>query len=172
VHRDHVGRGGDVDDRGEVAGFLQPVPAPKAEKSESSKKRKREDDVDEDGDFNMDMHPEFGSNGGPSDYSESVFHLGAKDKPTARRTVWRYRWRGSETGEGEIQLDSDKAVQSLTFSDKGRKISGTFICDYARECHFTGTKFSPWPRNGYLDPQAEWAKHSSAAHEEARQSRW
>ncbi|KAH6724357.1 hypothetical protein BKA61DRAFT_28170 [Leptodontidium sp. MPI-SDFR-AT-0119] len=155
-----------------VMRFEKPVPVPKAEKSESSKKRKKEDGLDDDGDVNMDQYPEFASNEGPNDYSENVFHLGAKDRPTARRPVWRYRWRGTETGEGEIQLGSDRAVRSITFSEKGTKVSGTFICDYTRECHFTGTKVSAWPRNGYLDPDVQWGKHSRAAHEEAERSRW
>ncbi|KAL2075435.1 hypothetical protein VTL71DRAFT_378 [Oculimacula yallundae] len=152
--------------------FEKPVPVPKIEKdSESSKKRKRED-LDEDGDTKMDMYPDHTSDEGPSDYGEIVFHLGASDRPTARRPVWRYRWRGKETGEGEIQLYSDEVVQSITFSEKGKKISGSFICEYLKECHFTGTKVSSSTRNGHLDPQLEWEEHSSDAHEEARVSRW
>ncbi|XMA15363.1 hypothetical protein WAI453_008154 [Rhynchosporium graminicola] len=152
--------------------FEKPVPVAKIEKDGECLKKRKRDDLDDDRDASIERYPDFTSTEGPSVYSESVFHLGAKDRPTARRPIWRFRWRGKETGEGEIQLYSDRAVQSITFSDKGRKISGSFFCDIVEGCQFTGTKVSSSTSDRGLDPQREWEKHSSAAHEEAKNSRW
>lgn len=152
--------------------FEKPIPVPKSEKAqENSKKRKRED-VDDDGDLNMDTIPSFAEDRLPHDYSEKAFFLGTKDKPTARRPTWRYRWRGSETGEGEIQLGSDRFVQSITFTDKGNKLFGTFRCNYTGECRFTGVKVSSSAIDGRVDPEAQWTNHGEAAHEYAMKSRW
>jgi hypothetical protein len=59
---------------------------------------------------------------GPSKSTEKAFLLGAKDKPTARRPMWQYRWCGQETGEGEIEISSDREVQTITFSKKGEEL--------------------------------------------------
>ena len=81
--------------------FEKPVPKPKAPKSDSSSSTKRKyEEVDEDGDTKMGGYSENSS--GP--YDEKIFFLGGSDKPTANRPTWRYRWRGAETGEGEIQV--------------------------------------------------------------------
>jgi hypothetical protein len=86
--------------------FEKPIPVPKSEKPDEStpKKRKWDDDPE---DLDLQDYPAFNASSyGESaneSYDEKVFFLGAKDKPTARRPTWRYRWRGTETGEGEIQ---------------------------------------------------------------------
>ncbi|KAF4626346.1 hypothetical protein G7Y89_g11814 [Cudoniella acicularis] len=153
--------------------FEKPVPASRVAKAgESSSKRKRED-IDDDGDAKMEMCPSFTGNETASEsYTENVFYLGAKDKPTARRPTWRYRWRGEETGEGEIQLGSDKAVQCITYSNKGTELSGTFKCSYLRECNFTGVKIRPRPSDGHVDPEAQWTNRSQAAYDYASRARW
>jgi hypothetical protein len=85
-----------------VMRFEKPVSIPKTEKAgDSSKKRKRED-LGDNSDVDMDMFPEYPGDEGSRNYVEKGFFHGAKDKLTARRPTWRYRWRGSETGEGEI----------------------------------------------------------------------
>lgn len=83
--------------------FEKPMLVPKTMKSENSlepsKKRKRED-PDEDGDIKMNLYPSYkGDLEATEKYSENVFFLGSKDKPTARRPTWRYRWRGEDTSE-------------------------------------------------------------------------
>jgi hypothetical protein len=108
-----------------VVRFEKPILVPKSESS--SKKRKREV-MGDDSDVEMHMLPEYKGMKTQVVYTEKVTFLGAKDKPTARRPTWRYRWRGSETGEGETQLDSDKNVQSHTFSKKGMELEGDYRC--------------------------------------------
>jgi hypothetical protein len=155
--------------------FMKPMPVPKSEGS-NSKKRKWEDEEDEDGDVNTDDYSPYGTDNdmdGPSNYTEKAFHLGAKDKPTARRPTWRYRWRGRETGEGEIQLDSDRNVQTITFSKKGEELSGTFTCDFIGTCEFTGIKIGPTQLGTSPDLEYEWGdEYSADAYEHARVARW
>ncbi|KAF5879556.1 uncharacterized protein Bfra_006765 [Botrytis fragariae] len=144
------------------------VPSPK----NADKKRKREStsSIDEDGDVMMsDISQTVASN---SKHKESAFFLGANDKPTARRPTWPYRWRGEETGEGEIQLGSDKRLESITFDDKNKSLSGTFTCDFAGKCEFTGLKVNNRPQDSRIDPESQWESRSEAAYEEALQTRW
>ena len=126
-----------------VMRFEKPLPAPKSDKTGASSNKRKWEEVDEEGNVNMDDLPSSSSSN--EKYTEKNFHLGATDNPTARRPTWRYRWRGEETGEGGIQLNSDKVLQQITFSEKGNQLSGTFKCDYAGECHFTGVKRSGQP---------------------------
>lgn len=81
----------------------KPVAVPRAEKSTDSSSKRKQEDVDDDGDVNMDMYPTFTNDEASTKYVGSVFYLGAKEKSTARRPTRRHRWRGEETGEGEIQ---------------------------------------------------------------------
>lgn len=155
--------------------FEKPVPVSKSEPN-GSKKRKREDDEDEDGDIDMSGVPIYANRSTTNErtrYSEKVFHLGPKDKPTARRPTWRFRWRGQETGEGVIELGSDQYVQTITFSDKGQSLSGTFNCNSTGDCDFTGVKKSaaPIPRRR-LHPKYCWDEYSEEAYERARIERW
>ncbi|QSZ30904.1 hypothetical protein DSL72_000462 [Monilinia vaccinii-corymbosi] len=149
--------------------FERPTPVPRSQNG--SVKRKREDSyVDEDGDILMNDIPQYDSN--ESHYKESAFYLKGDDRPTSRRPTWEYRWRGEETGEGEIQLGSDRTSQSITFSNDGKELSGTFKCDFAGKCHFTGRRVMSQTRGSRIDPEVEWAKRSEAACEDARQARW
>ncbi|ESZ96072.1 hypothetical protein SBOR_3549 [Sclerotinia borealis F-4128] len=152
--------------------FERPIPVPRSQNE--SGKRKREDDyMDEDGDVLMSDIPRYDANdSNPNNYTESAFFLKANDKPTARRPTWRYRWRGEETGEGEIQLGSDRTLESITFTNKGKELSGTFKCDFAGTCNFTGLKVMSRPHDSRVDPEAQWVNRSEAAHEYARQARW
>jgi hypothetical protein len=148
---------------GGIMRFEKPVPVSKsASAAGPSKKRKREDS-DEEGDVEVEYDPS---------YDEKVFLLGSKDKPTARRPTWRYRWRGRETGTGEIQLGSDNYVQEITFSDKGNELSGTIRASFAGVCRFTGIKVQSSPQDNLVDPQSEWQGHNEQAYEEANRSRW
>ncbi|KAI9646549.1 hypothetical protein NHQ30_004542 [Ciborinia camelliae] len=147
--------------------FEAPVPVPRPQSERV--KRKREDSyLDEDGDVLMNDISQYDAN----NYREGAFFLGANEKPTARRPTWRYRWRGEETGEGEIQLGSDRRLESITFSKSGMELSGTFKCDFAGKCNFTGLKVTSRPRNSQIDPEAEWVSRSEAAYEYAREARW
>lgn len=155
--------------------FMKPIPVPKSE-SNDSKKRKWKDEEDENDDVNMEEYEPYEANSDIEDlsnYTEKVFHLGAKDKPTARRPTWQYRWRGRETGEGEIQVDSDCDVQNITFSKKGEELSGTFICDFIGTCEFTGIKKGPTQLGTSPDPEYEWDnQYGDRAYEDASVSGW
>jgi hypothetical protein len=99
-----------------VMRFEKPIPVSKSQKASESSSKRKWDEIDDDGDVNMADYPSYSSNAqGSSKYDVKEFYLGAADSPTARRPTWRYRWRGEETGEGEIQLDSDEVVQAITF---------------------------------------------------------
>lgn len=150
--------------------FERPIPIPRSQRG----KRKREDAyMDEDGDILMSDIPQYDANGNdPNSCRESAFFLGANDKPSVRQPTWQYRWRGEETGEGEIQLGSDKRLESITFNDKEKSLSGTFTCDFAGKCTFTGFKEVYHPHESRIDPEVEWADRSEAAYEDARRARW
>jgi len=152
--------------------FMKPIPIPKSESAGDSSKKRKHEDMRDDSDVDMDMVPEYRGNQGLSNYNEKIFFLGAKDKPTARRPTWHYRWRGSETGEGEIQLESDQKVQSITFSKKGAELQGTIAVDFVGLCHFTGVKVHSQPDDPHVDPEAQWNNNGEEAYEYARKARW
>jgi hypothetical protein len=150
--------------------FEKPTPAPKSQKVESSiKKRKRDEDIDMD---NLPVYDPYNGGGSDTTYTEKVFFLNATDQPTAWRPTWRYRWRGIETGECEIQCESDLAVNTMTFRKNGDEISGTFRCDFIGECTFTGVKIRSRPSDSNVDPANVWSEHDENAYETARISRW
>lgn len=118
-------------DFGIIKGFMRFEKPKLAIKTEpTSNKRKREQNIDDEEDMQMYERD-------ASQYQDTVFDLGAKDMPNIRRPIWRYRWRGRETSETQIQLGSDKVVDTITF-EKGGKISGFFKCVYGERCAFTG----------------------------------
>ena len=79
---------------------------------------------------------------------------------------------GSRDRRGRNTASSEEVVQSMTFSDKGNQISGTFKCGFIGECHFTGVKVRSAPKDNHVDPEAQWVNHGPAAYEYARQARW
>lgn len=161
--------------------FEKPIPVPKGMKSEGGyNKRKRGDygydDDDDDVDM-MDAYPAYHSphsdTNEQTSYTESCFYLGTKDKPTARRPTWIYRWRGEETGEGQIQLGSDKRVQSITFVRKGKQLTleGIFQGGFTGDCTFTGVKVSN-SVSQIKGPELEWENRSEEAYKYAEKARW
>jgi hypothetical protein len=51
------------------------------------------------------------------------------DIPSEKNPTISYRWRGREGGENVIQLRSENALYQMTFSDGGRRVTGTWDCD-------------------------------------------
>ena len=155
--------------------FEKPVPVSKKEKMEEPSK-KRKWDEDEDGDIDMEdidvysLHDH--SYGSREKYDKKVFFLGANDKPTARRPVWKYRWRGRETGEDVIQLYADEKVSSITFSKKGTELVGTFKSDMIEDCQFTGVKVSSHAQGSHDNPETQWEEYSEEAYNHANSARW
>ena len=77
----------------------------------------------------------------PGKYVEEIFFMNSKDKPRARQRTWRYRWRGRETGEREIQEGSDdEYLSTVTFSNKGIELSGTLKCSHVKSATSLASK--------------------------------
>jgi hypothetical protein len=112
------------------------------------------------------------------DGSESDFFITSRSRPSTENPTWSYRWRGEETGEGEIALGSDEKAYTITFGGPyGTECRGIFtgVC-------FSGTKFIgkkigtlKGPRNANYEISVvsnEWGGRSEAAYERARVARW
>ena len=101
------------------------------------------------------------------------FHLTSTDKPSPQHSTWNFRWRGQETGEGEIQLYSDQKLCSITFSGPGGcKLNGVFRNRYVSNCTFSGVKVDTQPRTGHLYIEERWSDYNAEAYEKARVGRW
>ncbi|OCL08917.1 hypothetical protein AOQ84DRAFT_354257 [Glonium stellatum] len=121
----------------------------------TGQKRKRIDefDVDEDSD---------------EEEINEAFHLSPKDLPSLKQSKWNYRWRGRETGEGEIQTNSDEKLNPITFSGEGgAELHGTFECEYLAKCEFNGFKIelgNPREASG-ISIEEKWRGLNESAHE-------
>lgn len=85
--------------------------------------------------------------------------------------TFEFIWRGRETGEGEIQIDSDKNTYEITFDNHGTTFKATFGCDYVRNLTLKGTKLS----HGYgklRSSARRWNGLSERAHDRESRSRW
>jgi hypothetical protein len=90
-----------------------------------------------------------------------------KDSPT-----FQLRWRGRETGEGQIQTEAlGDAPRSMTRSDSGLKVEAMFDCLYiSGVLRFTGTKTSH-RRGQTLSSATEWRELNEDALNEECSSR-
>ncbi|CAG8980587.1 hypothetical protein HYALB_00002585 [Hymenoscyphus albidus] len=151
-----------------------------------SRKRMYDSDRDEDGYGGMEERY------GDSDYDkerdneevqdgyEDEFQLGAISQPSEKYRNWTFRWRGEESGNGEIswepiQVGTDSRSYKSKFCEpRGTKIEGTigggFLGD---ECTFTGEKISAGT-GGKINPSFEWFKRSKWPRENTRgrRGRW
>ncbi|KAI1607879.1 hypothetical protein EDD37DRAFT_614597 [Exophiala viscosa] len=103
--------------------------------------------------------------------------------PSSKNQNVSFRWRGEETGEGEIQLYSDLDLCSLTF-ESPHALSGILSSSLAGDCEFQGFKegFDAPPKSNELkrqasprhisDPGYDWSRLSEAAYNRARLRRW
>jgi hypothetical protein len=91
-----------------------------------------------------------------------------KNNPT-----FQFRWRGRDTGEGQIQLEAlEFSSRNMTFSDSGLKVEGVFDCPYiSGGLRFTGTKTSHG-RDQKLSSAREWRELNEKAWNEESSSRW
>ncbi|KAK4548251.1 hypothetical protein LTR36_010121 [Oleoguttula mirabilis] len=81
-----------------------------------------------------------------------------------------YRWRGRETGEGEIQLGSDQRSYDLTFTEYGTRLEGVFGGCVERT-GFTGMKVRAGG-NQQGSSAGMWGGFSGASYEAERVGRW
>ena len=103
--------------------------------------------------------------------------------PSSSAREFTFRWRGEETGEGEIQLYSDEKLCSMIF-ESPNALSGVFISGLAGKVEFKGFRQgSETETKGRLpherieaahwsDPSDAWHSRNEAAHESARTGRW
>ncbi|MCJ1384595.1 hypothetical protein MMC17_007713 [Xylographa soralifera] len=99
------------------------------------------------------------------------FYLSDSDHPSPKYPRWDYRWRGEETGEGEIQVGSDDKLCSITFGGSGgTKLVGMFDSDYTERIDFTGVKTGTTSGGG--DPDSAWHCRNERAYDRATVERW
>jgi hypothetical protein len=80
------------------------------------------------------------------------FYLAKDDKQSEKCPKWNIRWRVRETGEGVIELYSDRELCTVTFSRPGRcKMSGVLHNEFVGDCTFTGVKVDTKQREGRCD---------------------
>ncbi|XTI94725.1 hypothetical protein V2W45_1441463 [Cenococcum geophilum] len=104
-----------------------------------------------------------------------AFYLSPNDRPSTKQPTFNYRWRGRETGEGEIEVGSDKNSTSITFSGQGgAKLSGTIECEYVQGCKFTGVKMEMGdPREASrVKIEEEWRELNERAYDRECTRRW
>jgi hypothetical protein len=142
----------------------------KPEGTLTGQKRKR---VDEDSDDERDYDDD--ERDYDADELHEEFHLPPTHVPSKAHPTWNYRWRGRETGEGEIQLESDKNLESITFSGEGgAKLKGWFKCEYLKRCEFEGAKIELGdPRAALkISIETEWTAFNERAYNYASTARW
>lgn len=83
--------------------------------------------------------------------------------PSPECPSWNYRWRGTDTGCGENQIDSEKKLYKMTFLEPlGTKIEGVFGSDFHKDCAFTAHKIlTGKPYDGNISEA--WAELSEDA---------
>ena len=103
--------------------------------------------------------------------------------PSPNAHEFTFRWRGEETGEGQILLCSDQNLCSMTF-ESPNALSGVFISDLTGEAKFKGIRQGTetetkrrWPEErreaaDWSDPSYAWRLRNKAAYERARTGRW
>jgi hypothetical protein len=132
-------------------------------------------DVDENEDEDEDDEDDDDDENDDGDESESFF-FPSSSLPSSNNREFDYRWRGEDTGTGEIQLGSNRELCSVTFHSPNA-LSGTFTGPAVGECEFTGIKKTGRPRKGERnggssDPEHAWRSRSREAYDEANRRRW
>ncbi|KAI9840291.1 MAG: hypothetical protein M1837_001778 [Sclerophora amabilis] len=143
-------------------------------------------DSDDDGDSDdeVDLDDEVDSDDGSPTSAHFLFP--SVYLPSAGSREFSFRWRGEETGEGEIQLGSDEQLCSMKF-ESPNALTGVFISSLTGGV--PGVPFNGF-KNGFEtrtkeygprkpketvycpDPSEAWRSRSAAAHEYARIHRW
>ena len=166
-----------------VMRFVKPASesTPPALKPTSTLKRKRAESEDENDDEEEEC--EDGESTGSESYDDedgesddlgsAEFLLESGQKPSPKQAIWNFRWRGEETGEGEIALGSDDKMCEIKFGGQsGTELSGTIHTDIAGSCDFKGWKTGPLTSTPMISVGEEWERRSKRAYEFARVARW
>lgn len=84
---------------------------------------------------------------------------------------FHYIWRGRETGESQIQTNSDEEVYTITFGNHGTTFEGVFHCPFMRPLKIVGRK-TTHGHGRKLNSENEWYGLSEDAWESERVGRW
>lgn len=105
--------------------------------------------------------------------NEDDFILEDDQGPSAEDRTRFYRWRGKETGEGVIELESDRDVYRMTFFEGGRRVSGNWGVLNADPGNvtFTGKKIAEGSGEVF-SILSKWQQHSQEAYDKANRDRW
>ncbi len=127
---------------------------------------------DEDGGLDIDGFDDVEEDEGTTGATPPQFLFPTNMLPSSKARDFKFRWRGEETGEGEIQLGSDEKLCSITF-ESPNALTGTFHSNYV-DAEFRGVKEnSQGGSKAYgSDPGYLWSQKSEAAYERARVGRW
>lgn len=135
-------------------------------------KRPRSDDEDEE-DEDEEYDEEDDDSDGRRTPTPKEFFIATNAKPSPSCPKWDYRWRGEETGEGEIALYSDEKLCSITFGGSGgTKLFGIFESDLTPKIEFTGLKIGKGATRTRKDIDEEWSSRNERAHKRAEVGRW
>lgn len=113
-----------------------------------------------------------------SDGESAQFLFPSSLLPSSKNKKFQFRWRGEETGEGEIQLRSDQKLCSLEFASPNA-LKGIFKGGFTGDVEFKAykedmDKGAGQKRKRYypLSIDDAWNARNEAAHERARIGRW
>lgn len=157
--------------------FINPN-VPKNAQKGGEELRSDEDNINED-----DSDDQDDSDGQDDSDDDKDFLFPNKSLPSSSAREFTFRWRGEETGEGQIQLYSDTKLCSMTF-EGSNALSGVFKSDLTRDVEFKGIRKGSKTRTerrrpqekreaaDWLDPSDAWRSRNGAAYESARVGRW
>ena len=95
------------------------------------------------------------------------------DIPSEENPTMSYRWRGREDGENVIQLRSENALYQMTFSDGGRRVTGTWDCDGDPGfVEFSGVKVSDHGIYDGMNINYEWGNLNEDTYNRENRDRW
>ncbi len=133
--------------------------ADKSETEEEGDDEENEDEDDEEDDNLEDETDEVSGEGDPKQLPKP--NITPNSIPSPQHPTWTFRWRGRETGQGEIQLGSDQNLCSMTFRGPGGcKLNSIFYCDFIGECAFTGLKIGDGSKLQRVDIDGRWMEFS------------
>ena len=122
-----------------------------------SKRSRPYDDDEEDDEENEEEEDDDENEDGRQTPTPQEFFIAPKAKPSPSCPKWNYRWRGEETGEGEIDLYSDKKICSITFGGPGgTKLFGIFESSLTPKIEFTGLKTAKGTPQSRTDVDSQW----------------
>ncbi|KAK8100459.1 hypothetical protein PG999_010833 [Apiospora kogelbergensis] len=101
-----------------------------------------------------------------------AFCFGSIRQPSAECRTWNYRWRGEDTGTGEIHLGSEEDLYHIKwYGPRVEKLKGTFGASFLGDsCTITGVKIGVGADLEDMIISNEWANRNERAH--ARASIW